>query len=145
MSESKETKTRLVEQLNSLAEVNGRVLKVKRGDNKGPLLGKIYIWQEAEKYAKDQLKAAWKAALDEGIIDTDDKLREDEGEERIVMESDQFTAMVKVGTPAKPFSKEKFIEAVAKKYKIDAAKLEALATGCTKDSAAPLSKRIVEV
>lgn len=145
MSESKEVKTRLFEQLDTLAEPNGKVLKFKRGDNQGPILGRIYFWQETQKRAKSELEAAWKAAKDEGVVDSDEKLREAQGEEKILIESDQFTLMAKVDKPRSTFSRDKFIESVAKKYKIDPAKLNAIAAACTTDGLAPLSKRVIEV
>ena len=136
-------KTLLQDTLKPLAEVGGGVLKFKRGDNIGPILGRIYVFQEMEKYAKDQLKIAWKDAVTEDIISGDDVLRDTAGE-RIATESNQFSCIVNVEKSRANFNKEKFIETVATKFKIPKGKLEALAETSTKDSAAPLSKKILE-
>jgi len=139
-------KDRLTAQLDQLAAINGPVLKIKRGDNQGPLLGAIFLWQETVKEAKERLESAWKAAVDADIIPDDDSLREKKGE-TIITESDQFSCVAEVEKPRKVFNRDKFIDAVAKKFKIDRARLDAIAVAspCTTDSKAPLSKRILEV
>jgi hypothetical protein len=145
MSDDKKVKTLLTTKLDKLATPDGGVLTFKRNDNQGPLLGEIYVWQETKKYADSQLKKVWKAAADEGLIDDDDVLREKkQGEEHVITQSTAFTCMVTVDKPRQTFSKDKFVEAVAKRYKLDRAALDKIAATCTTDSVAPLSKRIVE-
>lgn len=140
---SDKVKTLLQETLMPLTEAGGGVLKIKRGDNVGPFLGRIYVLQEMSKFAEEQLKIAWKDAEAENILPDDLELRETEGE-RIVMESDQFSCVVNVAKPRANFNKDKFIDAVVVKFKIPKGKLEALAATSTKDSAAPLSKKVLE-
>lgn len=121
----------------------GDLFKVRRDDNHGAVLGKIFIYQEMKKHAEKQLKKAWAEAQEEGLIPPDDELRTSTGE-TIVLESRQFTCMTKVAAARENFSKEEFMEAVSKRFKIDMTKLKALAQGATHDGAAPLEKRIVE-
>src|ERR1019366_2155702 len=105
-------KTLLQETLQPLAETGGGILKFKRGDNIGPILGKIYVYQEMEKYAKEQLKTAWKAAVTEDVLSDDSTLRDTAGE-RIATESDQFSCIVNVEKSRSNFNRDKFIETVA--------------------------------
>jgi hypothetical protein len=145
MTDDKKFKKKLLEELDTLAKPDGGVLSFKRGDNHGPLLGQIFVWQEAKKYAESQLKKAWKTAADEGLIQDDAILREkNQGEEHVIIQSNSFTCMVTVDKPHQTFSKDKFVEAVAKRYKLDRAQLDRVAATCTTDSVAPLKKRIVE-
>jgi hypothetical protein len=142
-SETKPIKTQLLAQLKEVISSTG-ALRAKRGDNFGPVLRKLYLLQEMSDYAEDELKAAWAEATKEGVLPPDDDLREEKGE-RIVTESEQFSLIVSVDKPRKTFSRDKFVEAIAKKFKIDRAKLDALIATATTDGKAPLSKRILEV
>jgi hypothetical protein len=135
-------KDRLFERL---LELPGKVLKARNGDNLGPVLGEIFVWQEVARYAKGALDSAWKAAVDGDIIDNDEVLRaEGPGEERILSESNSFSIIAKVDKPRKTFSRDKFIAEVARKFKLDRARLDALAETCMSESAAPLHKRVLE-
>ena len=140
------TKTALLDQLQDLPKPNGKVLKVRKGDNLGPTLGEIFIWQETAKYATEQLRDAWKAAAASNLVEADDVLRQGlVGEEKIVVESNDFSIIAKVDKPRQNFSREKFIELVAKKFKLDPVVLTTLAESCLTPSAAPLHKRVLEV
>ena len=130
--------------INTLEDLPG-LIRNRNGDNLGPVLGTIFIWQEAEKFAKERLKTAWQTAADTDAIEPDDVLREGTpGEERIIIESNNFSVVVKCDKPRQTFSKDKFIVAVAKRFKLDPAQLEALAKTCMTESAPPLHKRVLE-
>jgi hypothetical protein len=139
-------KSRLDQELNELAGATGKGLaRIKKGDNQGSYLADIFIAQETKKWAEDRLKGAWKAAVDDGVVPEDDALREQAKGEHIITESSQFSCVVKVDTPRANFDKEAFITQVAKKFKIDAAKLTALAETCKGKGQPPLTKRVLEV
>jgi hypothetical protein len=140
------TKDRLLDFLSELAVANGTILKTRKGDNLGPALGRVFVWQETKRIAEEELKEAWKAVQDAELIPTDDVLREEgQGEEKILLESSNFSVITKVDKPRDVFSRDKFITLVAKKFKLDQGRLEALAQTCMVPSAAPLKKRVLEV
>lgn len=135
------TKDRLMEALTALPGL----VRHRNGDNRGPMLGKLFIWQETKKFAEEQLKAAWLEAAAEDLLEPDDVLREGTpGEEHIVVESNQFSVVVKVDKPRQTFSRDKFIATVARRFKLDPAQLDTIAKTCMVDSAAPLHKSILE-
>lgn len=136
-------KQRLVAALDKLPR-NG-VLLSKPGDNAGSILGKIFIWQETKRYADAQLKGAWQAAVAADLIPGDDALREGEKIEKTFGESKYFTIVAEVSEPRKTFDRDTFIATVAKKYRIDPGKLNAIAVECTKETKAPLAKKVLEV
>jgi hypothetical protein len=137
------TRSRLVIQMEALVDPRGRVLKINTKDKLGPLIGRLFVWQEAEHYAKDRLKETWKEVYDEGVIPSDDALRGNSGT-TIVAESVQFSILTEVGTPQQRFQLETFITEVARKYKLDPVALKALAEICREPSKAPLKKTVVE-
>lgn len=140
----KETRTRLVAQLDQLA-ANGKVLKTQKSDNLGPLLGRVYFWQEARRHAEEQLKVGWKTLETEGLISDDDALRAaGVSEERIVVESNDFSVIVKIDSPRQTFSRDRFIKLIAKRFKLDEGRLEQLAKECVTETRPPLSKRVLE-
>lgn len=116
-----------------------------RKSNVGKYLSDIYTWQETIKYAKERYDEAWKKAqLNGGPIADDDNLRELGKGEHIVTESNSMSCIVTVQDPRRNFSKEKFIALIAKQHKIPVAELESLAERAYKETAPPLSKRVVE-
>lgn len=140
----KPIKARLTAVLEELTKpTSGEVLKIKRGDNFGPILGKLYVLQEMASWAKSELESAWASAATEGVLPPDDDLRAEQGE-RIVTESEQFSVIVSVAKPRATFSRDKYITAVAKKYKIDRFRLEGMVASATTDSKPPLSKKVLE-
>lgn len=129
-----------------LVELPDKVLRARNGDNLGPVLGTVYVWQETLAYAKKELETAWKHLVTQNLIDSDEVLKaEGPGEEHILTESNSFSVIAKVSSPRKVFSKDKFIVAVARKYKLDPAKLTDLAETCMSESSPPLHKRVLEV
>lgn len=136
-------KAQVLDKLNEMVGPDGGFVKLKRTDNKGPHLWPIYFWQEVSKYSEKQLKAAWTRTQDAQLVPNDDELRTLSGEQ-ILQESEQFSVVVDVGAPRETFSKDQFVEAVAKKYKLDPAKLNAIAATCISKSKAPLSKKVLE-
>jgi DNA repair exonuclease SbcCD nuclease subunit len=142
---SGEIKSRITRRLDELSVPSSTLLQLRsiRGDNLNPALAEIYFWQEVEAHAKAKLKASWETAVREGMVPSDDKLRESEGES-IVAESENFSVVTTVKKSSQRFDKDIFIGAVARKFRIDRAKLEKLAGITTKDSAPALTKRILE-
>ncbi len=138
-------KDKLIEALDKLSG-NG-LLKTSRGDNSSQILGRVFIWQETVKYAEQQLKGAWQAAVAAEVIPDDDTLREGStiGDERIRADSKHFSLVTKVSAPRELFSRDKYITAVAKRFKLDQGVLNAMAIECMEPSKAPLSKRVLEV
>jgi hypothetical protein len=135
-------KTALADHLSNLAKF------VKRPDlknNVGSYLGEIFTWQEVEGLAAAKLKAAWKASQDSGLIPPDDDMRDKyDQDEHIVTESNAFSCLVTVGKPRKTFDLDVFLDTLAKKFKLDRARLASLAETCKKEGKAPLTKRIRE-
>ena len=113
--------------------------------NLGGVLSEIYLWETVRDYAADKCKTAWLSLEREKLIKPDDFLRDNIDKEEVVVHSDHFSIVAKVSTPRSTFDRDLFIEKVGKKFKIDKHKLIDLAQQCTKQSKAPLSKRIIEI
>ena len=116
-----------------------------RKSNVGAALFEVYLWQQVLDRAEDNLETAWKALAEEGVIPTDDKLRTQATGDHIEAESEHFSCLVKIASGQNRFNKEDFIAAVAKKFKIPAPKLEALADTCKRKSNPSLTKKVLEV
>ncbi len=137
------TKDRLLAHLNK-GIANG-VLPARKGDNLGPVLGSVYYWQETVNYAKEQLDTAWSVVVEVDAIESDQDLRKTlPGTEWTAARSKDFSVTVRVDKPRQIFSRDKFIEAVARKYKLDRVHLHAIAQTCVSDSAPPLHKKVLE-
>jgi hypothetical protein len=137
-------RSRLVIQLEALVEPRGRVLKISTKDTLGPLIGRLFVWQETEHYAKERLKETWKEVYDEGIIPSDDALREAGYTSALAADSAQFSIITEVGTPQQRFQLEMFITEVAHRFKLSPNALKVLAEHCREPSKAPLKKTVVE-
>lgn len=127
-----------------IGEANAGITNPDRKDNVGALLFNAYIAQELCSYSEQKLKKAWLDLQDSGLVPSDDKLRDTEGQ-ILLEESNHFSAIVEVSAPSSRFDKETFIAEVARKFKLPTKKLEALAETCVKASKASLKKRILEV
>lgn len=139
-AEKEALKTRLNEALDALQEV---LPPMKRSDNLGPILGEIYVAQEAKKWADARLKKAWAIAQSEdGPVPSDNDMRAYGKGEHMVCESTSFSVVASVDAPRSNFDKEAFITQVAAKFKIPLGKLNLLAASCVAKSAPPLSKRV---
>ena len=140
------TRYRLLGKLQEL--MGSAVLKLKKNDNNSELfLGAIFVWQETKKYADEKLKEAWKAAVEENIIEDDDYLRENGerwGVEESFAESRSFTFTVKTQKPRLIFSREKFILALSDELGLDMNRLLTIADRCTEETSVVLYKRVVE-
>lgn len=112
--------------------------------NAGKYLWAIFYWQVLSDTADKAFKEAWESAVTAKVLDPDEKLRELGAGEHLLADSNSFSALVSVSKPRSDFDREAFIDAIAKKYKIEKAKLTALATSCTKQGKPSLKKRVVE-
>lgn len=120
-------------------------LNPERKNNKGGWLFEIFLWQTIGKHADQALKDAWAAAQREGVVPSDDELRElDQREDHIVAETDFFSVLAKVSAPRGKFDKEKFFDECAKTFKVDRRKVVAVAAKCTTEGNPALSKSVVE-
>ena len=129
----------------TLTKLKQQFVKAKNGDNMGPFLAEIFVWQEVRKHADEMLKDTWKQVQAEGIIANDEALRALGKGEHIVAESDKYSCLITVDKPRDKFDRTDFIAEVAKKYKIKPSELQALERDCMGETSAPLTKRIIEV
>jgi hypothetical protein len=104
----------------------------------------IFYWQEVLSLAEDEVKAAWRAAQEVGLIPSDDDMRALGEGEHIVVDSQLFSVLAKVSKPSERFDRDLFIATLVKKYKLEKARLEAIAESCKVPSKAALSKSVVE-
>lgn len=138
-------KDKVIETLNGLTNPKAGIAKRFSGDNTGPFLSDIYIWQVTEAYAGEKKKEAWKTAQTEGFVPSDTQLRGFAEGDHIVADSKQFSCLVKVTRPHGRFNKDEFVAAVARKYKIKMGELLKLVEQYTEPGAVPLTKRVAEV
>jgi hypothetical protein len=135
----------LKEKLHAMLDGLAKVVKPKRDTaNAGSFLYDIWFFQEMEAFACDRLKIAWKVAQDQGIIPEDDDLRKKQGE-TIVVDSDRFSCVATVASPAERFDKEVFIDNLVATFpKLKRADVEAVAERSKKKNKAQLTKRVIE-
>jgi hypothetical protein len=115
----------------------------KRGDNFAPTLAALYVWQETQRHAEAQFKLIWEKAVAEGVLDEDGELRKTFGK-TIVCESERFTVMAEVGKPRPVFNRDAFLNAIARRFKLDRKRLDDMIKPSCRDSAAPLEKYLLE-
>src|SRR4051812_16015247 len=96
-----------------------KILKVFKQDDLGPYFGPIYFWQEIRKYSEASYEAAWKLTQKAKVVPDDDALRDLGQGEHIIADSRVFSFIAKIDKPRDAFDPEKFIQVVAKKYKLD--------------------------
>lgn len=111
--------------------------------NTSSFLARIFYWSNAKKYADDQIKATFKELVDEGLIESDDKLRE-AAETKVILESPSFKLLAKVNPPRKSFDKDLFINLVHEQCGVSKLKLKKLAEESYSLSKAPLTKQVIE-
>lgn len=135
-------KDKLLAYVNAIGSPKSGVRNPSEKSNTGSALFRAFVWQEISSHAEKEGKKAWAEVLEIAGQD-DDSLREHPQGESILLEGGAFSAIVKITAPRKTFSKEAFIAAVAKQYKIPVAKLEALAAKCVVEGKPPVSKRVL--
>jgi hypothetical protein len=134
----------IVKAVSRIGETNG----TKNPDSKnnvGNYLGDIYLWQVVGEIAADRLKAAWNYLNSDKLMPDDDHLRANVEGEIVALKSPTFALQVKVAKPRESFDKDLFIEKASKRFKIDKHKLLELSMECTKQSKAPLTKKVLEL
>jgi hypothetical protein len=114
-------------------------------DNEAKLFHDVLVWQEVASIADKNEKAAWKTVqTTERLIPTDDDMRDEGIGEHIIAEAGDYSCVATISAARKTFKLEKFIQAVAKRYKIDAATLTKMAEAACEEGKLTLSKRILE-
>lgn len=117
-----------------------------RKSNNGTYLYRIWFWQTINGIAKKELEKAWKEAQDNGVVPTDDVLRDkyEGGDETIVADSDCFSCSIKVAEAGQRFDLETFLENISRKFKIPMPKLVAISADSKKPVTAALTKKVLE-
>ena len=114
--------------------------------NSARLLHDIWVWQEIKAAADDALRVAWGAAQAAELIPSDKELRADEGGgETIVAESQTYSAVVRCDAPRMNFDRDMFVGLVAAKFRLQAGEIAPLVDKAKKETAAPLTKRVIRV
>jgi hypothetical protein len=104
----------------------------------------LYFWQEISVFADNALKESWRSCQERGVIPSDDDMRALGEGEHIVIDSQLFSVLAKVSKPSERFDRDLFIATLVRKYKLNKAKLEAVADSCKVPCKASLSKSVVE-
>jgi hypothetical protein len=86
--------------------------------NRGVLLGKAALWDEALDYCKRQSEGAWKALEASGIIEHDETLAKGDYE---LCNSPHFACTLKISAPVKRFDSDALVQAMVKRFKCTAA------------------------
>lgn len=107
-------------------------------------LTSILVWQETLRIAAAKFKAAWDYPQSEGILPTDDVMRQLGEGEHVVERAGNIVLMAKVSKPREGFDRDLFIRRVAKKYKLPISDIEELAEASYTEGNPSLSKRVVE-
>ena len=115
-----------------------------RGANYKALF-EIAKWQAVCKLGETSLKAAWKSAqTEEGVIDSDDELRERGEGTHIVLEQGRFSATAKVSAPRKTVDMDALTDYMRERHGISPADFVRAIEACKKTGTAPLEKRCLE-
>jgi hypothetical protein len=115
-------------------------------DNVMPSLRNVFIWQEALAFAMAQHKLAWENAQEpNGPVPDDDRLRKYDLGDTTVLTTTRFAMTIKVSPPRLMFDRDAFIEAVAKKFRLNPEKLFAIAGQVATETRPPLTKRVIEL
>jgi len=129
--------------------IAARLEDVRTGMNslRSSKLGNAYFWQEVGALADKGAKAAWaemQTGKDSFVLDDDSMRALGEGE-HVVERTKLFCVSAKIAAPRKNFDLDSFIAAASKKFKIDAAKLTALADAHKVSGKPSLTKRVLEL
>jgi hypothetical protein len=116
-----------------------------RMSNVDTLMCDVYIWQEVMIHAKKKYDNAMKDLAT--LVSSDDKMRSKGAGDHTVESGTNFAMVAKVSNPANRFDKDKFISAVARKFRVNLDKLVKLAESddSKKEVSAALSKKIIEL
>ena len=110
------------------------------------VLFEIAKWLAVKNLGETNLKAAWKAAqTTEGVIPSDDALRELGEGTHVVLEQGRFSATAKVTAPRKTPDMEALGLYLSRNHGISIADYNAAVEACKKEGTAPLEKRVLEV
>lgn len=113
--------------------------------NLGTVLHKLFVWQEIEKLAANELKLQWKTAQGEdGICDEDDLLRSLDVGESEICNSKAYALVVDIKTPAERIDGPTFYKALAKRFGTTVAEVERIAARSKVANKASLTKKVVE-
>jgi len=114
-----------------------------RGTNAGASLAAILLWQEVERIAGEEMEAAYKDAT---MLPDDATLREQGEGDHIPYTAGNFILTTKVSKPGARFDKDQFINELANDpaCKLGREALMKMALKCTKETKAPLKKRVLE-
>lgn len=116
----------------------------KSGKSNQKYLNVIYFWQEVSALADVGLKEAWREAQESGMVPSDNDMRALGEGDHMVVDTQHFSVLAKVSKPRANFDRDLFIAHLVKKYKLQKARLEALAETCKVPSKRALSKSVVE-
>lgn len=112
--------------------------------NIGTVLHKAFVWQFVSKAAAKKLKSAWAEVEDATLIKDKDWYRENQTGKKLVKDTDSYSVQCEVKNAPTPFSQEKFIDTVAKRYRIKKEELMAIAEASTAEGTKPVSFEILE-
>lgn len=112
--------------------------------NVAALLHECFVWQYAAKAAAKKLKLAWGDIDDAKIINDKDWYRKNQTGKKLVKDTSTYSIQCEVKSPPNSFSQEKFIEAVASRYRLNKAELMAIAEASTVEGTAPVGFEILE-
>lgn len=110
--------------------------------NIAPALAEIYFWQEAQNHAEEMEKLAWKKAAD--LLGTDADMRDLGEGEHIIGKSKGMCAIAKINKPRRTLDVDMLLRNIAKRFKLDIAKLRAEEDRARVEGTPPLSKKVLE-
>lgn len=127
----------------------GRIEEVRQGLNsiRASDVGKLYFYQEVAAWAAEKAEAEW-AKLQEtgtGIVNSDDELRALGAGPHVVYTDKRLSVCATVSKPRNNFKLELFITSLCKKFKLNIARVAAIAETSKEEGKASLSKRVVEI
>lgn len=113
--------------------------------NSDALLFEIRKWQEAKSLSERRLKEAWALAEAEGLVKSDDELRElEKGSIHIVTEAGRFSVTAQVGEGMSLIDPEALQATLVTRFKVTPVRAANAIAASMKTTKARLTKRVLE-
>lgn len=114
----------------------------------GQIMHDILVWQEIKAIATAQHDSAWKQALENKCVPTDEEMREAgskvPGVSRTIISTNHYVCIATVSNPAIRFSLDEFTFRLTKKYKIKDDIMATMVELAKLPSTASLSKKVIQ-
>lgn len=109
-------------------------------------LWEAFAWQTICDYADEQLKACWQELIDDGVIESEAKMKAKDAGDWCAAQGKALQVMVKLSNPSNRFNQELCQQNLVKKFKLKADRVSAIFEGSKKaDATGSLKRTVIEL